>query len=196
MLLKYSSFSTAYKSSVSTCFAEHVMPILHILCYISSLVTWTLVSSTIAKFKPLIFSVSGFTLSYTTNMFILMILYDFCLLPAEFCCIIIYIQKVESCVHLCTLESFQWCTEPYVLEALASVISVCSPHVILLSKITPRYFMFDKGDIPSIKCKMNLRGTKSMRKLGGLSLSSLSFVFHCLHHVSIALRPHFSFLRT
>jgi hypothetical protein len=35
------------------------------------------VSLTTAKFKPLIFSMSGFALSYTVNVFILMILYDF-----------------------------------------------------------------------------------------------------------------------
>jgi hypothetical protein len=28
---------------------------------------------------------SGFALSYTANMFILMIVYDFCLLPTQFC---------------------------------------------------------------------------------------------------------------
>jgi hypothetical protein len=43
---------------------------------------WTVVSLTTAKFKPLIFSVSGFALSYTANMFIPMILYDFGLLSA------------------------------------------------------------------------------------------------------------------
>jgi hypothetical protein len=32
-------------------------------------------------------------------MFILMICYDFCLLPAQFCYIIAYIQKVESRVQ-------------------------------------------------------------------------------------------------
>jgi hypothetical protein len=32
------------------------------------------------------------------------------------------------------------------LKALASIVSVCSLHVILLSKITPRYFtLFTKG---------------------------------------------------
>jgi hypothetical protein len=51
-----------------------------ILCYNGSLVTWTVVSLTTAKFKPLIFSVFGFALSYTANMFILVILYDFCFL--------------------------------------------------------------------------------------------------------------------
>jgi hypothetical protein len=33
---------------------------------------------------PLIFSLSGFVLSYAANIFIFMILYDFCLLPAQF----------------------------------------------------------------------------------------------------------------
>jgi hypothetical protein len=43
---------------------------------------------------------SGFTLSYTTNMFILMIPYGFCLFPVQFCYIIIYTWKVKSCVHI------------------------------------------------------------------------------------------------
>jgi hypothetical protein len=60
------------------------MPILRILRYNGSLVTWTVLSLTTVKFKPLIFSMSGFALSYTTNMFILIILYDFCLLLAQF----------------------------------------------------------------------------------------------------------------
>jgi hypothetical protein len=68
------------------------MPILRILCYNGSLVTWTVVSLTTAKFKPLTFSTSGFTLSYTANIFILMILYDFCLLRAQFC----YLPKSKS----------------------------------------------------------------------------------------------------
>jgi hypothetical protein len=55
------------------------MPILRILCYNGSLVTWTVVSFTPAKFKPLIFSVSCFALSYTANMFILRILCEFML---------------------------------------------------------------------------------------------------------------------
>jgi hypothetical protein len=40
------------------------------------------ISFTAAKFKPVVFSVSGFALSYAVNMFILMILCDFCMLPA------------------------------------------------------------------------------------------------------------------
>jgi hypothetical protein len=33
-------------------------------------------------------------LSFAANVFFLMILYDFCLLPAQFCCIIVYIRTV------------------------------------------------------------------------------------------------------
>jgi hypothetical protein len=54
MLLK-SSFCTVYKSSVSTGFAKQIMSILRILCYNGSLVTWTVVSLTIAKFRPLMY---------------------------------------------------------------------------------------------------------------------------------------------
>jgi hypothetical protein len=51
---------------------------------------------TTAKFKPLIFSMSGFTLSYTANMSILIILDDIRLLPAQLYYIIVYIGNVES----------------------------------------------------------------------------------------------------
>jgi hypothetical protein len=105
--IEISSFCTMYKSSVSTGFIEQIMHILRILCYNGSLVTWTVVSLTTAKFKPLIFSMSGFTLSNTTNMFVLMILYDFCLLPAQFCYIIIHIWKVESRVQIALLLTYR-----------------------------------------------------------------------------------------
>jgi hypothetical protein len=42
-----------------------------------------------------------------------MIVYDFCLLPAQFCYITVYIWK--HCANrrpVCTLENFQWCREP------------------------------------------------------------------------------------
>jgi hypothetical protein len=58
------------------------MPILRILCYNSSLVTWRDVSLAAAIFKPLIFSIYGFALSYAANMFIFIALYDLCLLSA------------------------------------------------------------------------------------------------------------------
>jgi hypothetical protein len=71
------------------CKADHA--VLLILCYNGSLVTWTVVSLTTAKFKPLIFSISGSALCYAAKIFILMILYDFCLLPAQFCYTVVYI---------------------------------------------------------------------------------------------------------
>jgi hypothetical protein len=54
MLLKNSCFCTTHKSSVSTGFAEQIMPILHVSCCNGCLVTWTVVSLTTAKFKPLL----------------------------------------------------------------------------------------------------------------------------------------------
>jgi hypothetical protein len=78
MLFKIASFCTTHKSSVSTCFAEQIMPILHILCCNGCLATWTVVSLATSKFKRPIFSMSGFTLFYAANMFILIISYDFC----------------------------------------------------------------------------------------------------------------------
>jgi hypothetical protein len=57
------------------------------------------ISLTAVKFKLRIFSLFGFALCYAANVFIHMILYDFCLLPAQFSYVIIYIPKVENCVH-------------------------------------------------------------------------------------------------
>jgi hypothetical protein len=54
-VIENSSLCTIYKSSVSTGFAKQIISVLPILCYNSSLVTWTVVSLTSAKFKPLIF---------------------------------------------------------------------------------------------------------------------------------------------
>jgi hypothetical protein len=87
-VIENSSFFTTHRSSISTGFTEQIMPNLHILCYNGSLVIWMVVSLTTAKFKPLIFSMSGFILSYTANIFILMILYDFWSSPGQFCYII------------------------------------------------------------------------------------------------------------
>jgi hypothetical protein len=51
MLLNISSFCTTHKSSISTGFTEQIMPVLPILCYNGSLVTWTVIGLTTAKFK-------------------------------------------------------------------------------------------------------------------------------------------------
>jgi hypothetical protein len=60
MLLKMSSLCTTHKSFVSIGFTEQVMPILRILCYNGSLVTWTVVGLTTVKFKPLILTANVF----------------------------------------------------------------------------------------------------------------------------------------
>jgi hypothetical protein len=86
-------------SSVRTGFTEQIMPILRILFYNGKLATWTVVSLTTAKFKSLIFSISGFALSYPAITYIPIILYDFCLSPAQFCYIIVLVRKDESRVQ-------------------------------------------------------------------------------------------------
>jgi hypothetical protein len=55
---------------------------------------------TTAKFKPLIFSVLGFALSNVVNIFIFMILDDFCLLPAWPGYVIINVQNLEILMHI------------------------------------------------------------------------------------------------
>jgi hypothetical protein len=62
-------------SSVRIGFAKQIMPILRILHYNGSLVTWTVVNLTTTKFKRPIFSMSHFAFTYTANMYILMILW-------------------------------------------------------------------------------------------------------------------------
>jgi hypothetical protein len=71
LLEKKIFFCNIYKSSVSTGFAEQIISILRISCYNGGLVTWTVLSLTTAKFKPLVFSLCGFALSYSANIFIL-----------------------------------------------------------------------------------------------------------------------------
>jgi hypothetical protein len=64
---------------------------------------------------------SGFALSYPTNMFILMILYDFCLLPAQFHYMIVHRWKVESRVQIadqCAPWKISNGAENLVLQAL------------------------------------------------------------------------------
>jgi hypothetical protein len=61
------SFCTAHQSSVSIGFTEQIMRILRILCYNGSLVIRKVVSLTTVKFKPLIFSMSDFRLSYAAK---------------------------------------------------------------------------------------------------------------------------------
>jgi hypothetical protein len=51
-------------------------------------------------------------------MFILMILYDFCLFPAQFCYITVYIRKVESRVQIA-----DWCAHWKISNGAENLIS-------------------------------------------------------------------------
>jgi hypothetical protein len=70
------------------------------LHYNDSLDTWTVVHMTAVKFKPLIFSMSGFVMSNVANNFIFMVVDDFCLLPVWFCYVIINVRNLESLMHI------------------------------------------------------------------------------------------------
>lgn len=98
MLLKILTFYKIQKTRDSPCFA--IISILFILGYNGTLDTSMVVSLTATKFMSLIFSVSGFTLSYVANMVILLVLYDLCLLPVYFCYIIIHMQVWEIDSHV------------------------------------------------------------------------------------------------
>jgi hypothetical protein len=52
------------------------------------------------------------------------------------------------------------------------VESPCNP---LIEDYTQIFYLIDEGDIPSIQCKMHLRGPKSMRKVDGLNLIFIDF---------------------
>jgi hypothetical protein len=117
MLLKTIYFFTRYKSSVCTCFAKQIMPILHILFYNGSLVTWTIISLNIAKSKPLI---------------------CLCLASPYSIPRICSVSRFGG-TSACRLRNF--ITYSYTYWRLkASITSMCSLHVILLLKITPKYF--------------------------------------------------------
>jgi hypothetical protein len=74
------------------------------LHYNDNLDTLTVIYMTAAKFKPLIFSVSGFALSNVANILIFMILDGFCLLSAWFCYVIINVWYRKSLMHI----SYNW----------------------------------------------------------------------------------------
>jgi hypothetical protein len=115
-VIENSSFYNIYKSSTSRGFSKPIIPILFTLCYNGSLLTWTAV-----KFKLFIFSMPGFALPYATNIIILMIEYDRCMLPAQFCYIIVYIRKVENRVQIadrCVPWKISNGAENLVLQAL------------------------------------------------------------------------------
>jgi hypothetical protein len=96
-------------------------------CYNDRLVTWTVVFLTAAKFKPLIFPVSGFALSNVADICIFMILCD--MLVA---CIILLYNRIHTEVWkpfvnrepVCALENCQCCGEFCFAGAVISV-DVC-----------------------------------------------------------------------
>jgi hypothetical protein len=53
--------------------------------------------------------------------------------------------------------------------------------------------MIHEEDVPSVQCKMRLRGPKSMRKVDNLRLTFIDFYAPALIPLSIALRPRCSF---
>jgi hypothetical protein len=98
--------------SVSTSFTEQIIPILCILCYNSTLVTWTIISLTTASY---IFYVWLHPVLYSKHVHS----HDFVWLLLVACTILIY-NRVHmegwklcaNCGLMCTLENFQWCAEP------------------------------------------------------------------------------------
>jgi hypothetical protein len=63
------------------------------------------------------------------------------------------------------------------------------PRKPLIENYTEIFHITDEGDIPSLQCKVSLRGPKSVRTLDCLSLIFITFMFQGLRHVPIALRP-------
>jgi hypothetical protein len=112
-------FCTVCKSPLNRGFAKQIMPILRILCYNGSLVTWMDIRLTTTKFKPLIFPMSGFALSYEHVQS-----HDFVWLLPVACTILLYnnthMESWKPCANrraACTLQNFQWCGN-LVLQAL------------------------------------------------------------------------------
>jgi hypothetical protein len=91
------------------------------LWYDGSLVTWTVVSLTAAKFKSLIFSMSGFSCYDVANICIFVLLYDLCLFPAQSHYVIINTWYLESHVQL-TDRTAQKTLLPVVLLLLRTCV--------------------------------------------------------------------------
>jgi hypothetical protein len=87
------------------------------------LVTWTVIHMTAAKFKPLIFSVSGFALSNVANNF-----HDFGWLLLVACMILLCNHKRMAYEEIyafrepmCASENCRWCREPYFAVSAISI---------------------------------------------------------------------------
>jgi hypothetical protein len=106
-------------ASLSPGFVQKIMP--YLLGTTAVLDTWTVIYMTAVKFEPLIFSVWSLALSNVTNIFIFMILDDFCLLPAKFCYVIINARNLESHMHIadrCVPRKIADGAENLILQAL------------------------------------------------------------------------------
>jgi hypothetical protein len=60
----------------------------------------------LSKLKPLIFSVSGFRFSDVANVFVFIILYDFCLLSAQCRCVVINVRRLETYEYVQPLDRY------------------------------------------------------------------------------------------
>jgi hypothetical protein len=112
---------TTYTSSLSVQAQYSTSCLIISSSYYNSLVTWTAVWLSAAIFKPLIFPVSRFALSNVRNIRIVMVLYDFCLWPAYFGYMIVYIRKFV--IHLqiangCAPWKISNGAENFVLQSL------------------------------------------------------------------------------
>jgi hypothetical protein len=69
--------------------------------------------TTITQFEPFVFPMLGFIFAYVSDIYIIMSLYDFCLLPTYFCYVIINVRNLETsdekCGLVCALVGYQWC---------------------------------------------------------------------------------------
>jgi hypothetical protein len=68
----------------------------------------------------------------------LMILYDFCLLPAQFCCIIVYMWEAESCVQIedrCAPWKISNGMQDLVMQALSLISRRDKLKSLLMSKV-------------------------------------------------------------
>jgi hypothetical protein len=64
-------------------------------CNFGSLDNSTILCLTAAKSEPFIFPVLGFVFACVSKIYIFMILYDFCLLLASFCYIVVNVRNFE-----------------------------------------------------------------------------------------------------
>jgi hypothetical protein len=113
------NFGSSCTSLLQCRLAKQIMPILRILCYNGSLITWTVGSLTTTKFKPLIFSVWFRLVVYREHVYS----YDFVWLLLH-ACLILLCRYVYNRTHkegwkrcanrgpMCTLDNFQLCGEP------------------------------------------------------------------------------------